>query len=234
MEEKLLFNSLLRLAKDELGLSRVSQELGIDMPTLSKYSTGKLHPSIKRIRELLPRLTKMIDPRASLERSLREGIMEGPELNNVLSTRPYLAVWAAIELKRGLDPKKYSKILTVEGGGISISTIISMLEGKRIVYALRNTFVPRGLTEPCTPLHSYSGEPKSRAYITLPPKAVSRDDRVLVVDDVSWTGCTLTSLQRLAHVQGGEVTAVSVVALSRDILEKAREVFPQLRYLLVI
>jgi len=234
METKMLFNAVLRLAKDELGLSRLSQELGIDMPTLSKYSTGKLHPSLKRIGELMPRLVKLVDPRRVLERSLRNGVVDGPELNNVLATRPYLAVWAAIEVKRSLSGIEYSKVVTIEGGGAVIAGIISVLEGRKMVYALRNTYIKHGVTEPCTPLYKERGDPKTRAYITLPRRAVSRGEGVLIIDDVSWTGCTLSSLKRLVTDLGGDVRGVGVLAISSEILDRALEEFPNLKYLLVI
>lgn len=234
LEEKLFFNSLLRLAKDEMGLTRLSHELGIDIPTLSKYSTGRLYPSLKRIRELTPRLERLVDPLNTLEAALRNGVMEGPELNNVLVARPYLAVWAALSLKKRLGDTHYNKVVTVEGGGITIASIMSMLDGKRMAYALRNTYVPQGITEPCMPLARERGDPKLRTYITLPQKAIQRGDRVLVVDDVSWTGCTITTLRRLSEFLGASVTSVAVVALTRDALELASRELSDVKYLMLL
>ncbi|MET1159811.1 MAG: phosphoribosyltransferase family protein [Thermoprotei archaeon] len=217
---KLEFLSLYRLAREYYTLKELSSILNIDIPTLSKYTTGKILPSMKRIREIIPKLLELVDPLREIKATLISGSFTFPELNNVLNTKPYLLLWILVQTLRKLNPREFDKILTVEGGGLVYATFLAMFTNKKVVYGIRDTFIEGGLSEPYRTPDKESYSPKMNRYITIPKGGIKRGDRVIIVDDISWTGGTIYTLYNLVKSLEARLIHIYIIAIFKDTLEK--------------
>ncbi len=220
---KLEFLSIFRLAREKYTLKELSDMLGIDIPTLSKYANAQLVPSIKRIKELIPLLLKVVNPLEEIRISLTSGGFAFPELNNILNTKPYLLGWIAIQTIRRLSTMKFNTILSVEGGGLAYAAFLATLTGKRLVYGIRDVFIEGGITETYTLLESDRYSPKMKKYITIPKNSIRKDDRVIIVDDISWSGGTIHTLYKLAKKAKADILGIFLIAIFDDTLEMLRD-----------
>jgi len=220
---KLEFLSLLRIAREKYTLKQLSEILNIDIPTLSKYANYQLVPSVKRINELMPKLLQIIDPIEELKQALLQKGFNFPELNNVVNHNPHTLHYASIRLFYEALKAEFNKILTVEGGGLIIASTISLLTGKKMVYAIRGIPSTDAISEEYIPLEVSRYPPKYKMYISIPRGSISRNDAVIIVDDISWTGGTVLTLYKLAVKQKASVKGVYLLAIYRDTYNKLRE-----------
>ncbi len=144
--DKMEFQALLRMARDYYTLRKLSGILGVDIPTLSKYSNYQLIPSLKRVRILKPKLLDLINPVEEVRRGLLGGTGV-PDLNNIIGHRPHLLHYVAIQFARELLDERLDKIMSIEGGGLALASMTAMLTGKGLVYGVRNAFFEEGITE---------------------------------------------------------------------------------------
>ena len=188
---KLEFLSLFKLVREQYTLKELSSILNIDIPTLSKYTTGTLLPSIKRIKKIIPILLELVDPLKEIKASLISGSFSFPEMNNILNTKPYLLMWIALQTLKKLESNKFDKIITIEGGGLAYATLLAILTNKKVVYGVRDVFIEGGISEIYTTTDAESYSPRMKKYITIPKNSIKRGDRVIIVDDISWSGGTI-------------------------------------------
>lgn len=217
---KLEFLSLFKLVREHYKLKELSSILNIDIPTLSKYTTGTLLPSIKRIRKLIPILLDLVDPLREIKATLISGSFTFPEMNNILNTKPYLLMWIVAQTLRKLDLSKFDKILTIEGGGLAYAAFLAMITNKKVVYGIRDVLIDGGISEIYTTPGVNYYSPKTKKYITIPKNGLKRGDRVIIVDDISWSGGTIYTLYKLVKSIDAEPINIYLIAIFKDTLEK--------------
>ena len=221
--------------RDRYTLRELSSILKIDIPTLSRYTTGKLIPSIKRIDEIIPKLLELINPFEELKSSLISGVYNFPETNNILASRPHLLLWCAVQAVKHLSVRNFDAILTVEGGGLALASYVGFLMGKRIVYGIRNAYMAGGVSEPYSMSEVYIYDPRIRRYITIPEKAIARGEDIVIIDDISWTGGTVSALYRLAIRFKANVKTVYLIALFKNTYKLlSRSVKAPIEYLVML
>jgi len=222
LTSRIEFFSLLRIAREKYTLKQLSDILGIDIPTLSKYANYQLMPSVKRARELIPKLLQLVDPIKELQNSLFIKGREFLELNNIVNHRPHLLHYASLMILKDASEEDFDKILTIEGGGLAISSIISLLTGKGIVYGIRGVLHKNAISEQYMPAGIYRYSPKLAGYISIPKNSIARNEKVIIIDDISWSGGTILALHRLAVRSGAIVTGIHLLAIYRDTYDKVR------------
>ncbi|MCD6195858.1 MAG: hypothetical protein J7J82_03650 [Staphylothermus sp.] len=220
---KLEFLSLFRLVREHYTLKELSSILNIDIPTLSKYTTGTLLPSIKRIKKIIPILLDLVDPVKEIKATLISGSFTFPEMNNILNTKPYLLMWIVSQTLKKLELDKFDKIMTIEGGGLAYATFLAIITNKKVVYGIRDVFIEGGISETYNTPDAEYYSPKMKKYITIPKNSIKRGDRVIIVDDISWSGGTIYTLYRLAESLGAKITHIYLIAIFRDTLEKLKQ-----------
>ncbi|MCD6301870.1 MAG: hypothetical protein J7L82_07380, partial [Staphylothermus sp.] len=201
-------------------LKELSERLNIDIPTLSKFSTGQLFPSIKRINKLKRILLELVNPLEELRLTLTSGSFSYPELNNILNTKPYLLTWASIQTAKSLKNIKFDIIFSIEGGGLAYSSLVSLLTGKPIVYAIRGVHIEGGVIEPFRMLGSGDLSPRFKTYLTVPKKGIYKGNRVVIMDDISWTGNTIYTLYNIAIKYGASVNGIYLLVTTNDVYQK--------------
>ena len=218
---KMEFQSLLRMLRDHYTLRELSSILGIDIPTISKYANYQLVPSLKRINQLMPKLIKLIDPLEELKKAITSRGKGVPDINWVIGRKPYLLHYAVIQMVKKLIKREFTKILTIEGGGLVIASTLSIITGKGLVFGVRNAYFENGITEP---YHTTTTKitPRIRIFISIPGGLITSEDKVLIVDDIAWTGGTIRTLYSIAQKTGARVEGVELLASYRETLEKLR------------
>ncbi|MCD6488089.1 MAG: hypothetical protein J7K21_02570 [Desulfurococcales archaeon] len=220
---KIKFISVFRLAREKYTLKELSKILGIDIPTLSRYGNSKSLPSVKRINRILPILLNLVDPLSEIKASLINGGFTFPELNNLLNNRPYLLGWIIAQTMEMLDKIDFDTILSIEGGGIAYAASLANLSGKRFVYAIRDLYLEGGIIETYTPLGYSRYPPKMRKYIAIPKNSIKKDNKVVIVDDISWSGSTVYTLYKLVKRIKATPRAIFLIAIFDDTLEELKK-----------
>ncbi len=108
-----------------------------------------------------------------------------------------------------------TKVLTAEISGIAPAVTTALHLGVPVLYArkTRPITMPDQVLLTLAPSHT-----KGRTIeLIVSPEYLSRDDRVLIIDDFLATGATILGLARLAQAAGAAVVGVGVV------IEKAFE-----------
>ena len=111
-------------------------------------------------------------------------------------------------------------MFTIEGGGLAYSSLVSLLTGRPIVYAIKGVHIEGGITEPYCILGSGDLSPRFKTYLTIPKKGIYKGDRVVIIDDISWTGNTVYTLYNIAIKHGAQVDGVYLMVTTNDVYQK--------------
>ncbi len=220
--------ALLRMVKQRLKYSELIKATGLDQPTLSKYFYGITIPNTKRAKQLIESLKKYINLAEEVEYALKKGLTIVPDGGNILIKNPDLANLIAYEIYERYKDKKINKVLSVENGGVLFATLISSLLRVKLVYAMRGYGLYAGdvLEEHYWPYRSKSDEvinPRLKQILTLPREAIKKDDKVLLIDDIVWSGETLRALARFVKRSKGTIVAAFCLAVVSEEIAKSLE-----------
>jgi len=221
--------TLLRLVKQRLKYQELTKITGVDQPTLSKYFYGTALPSSKRAKQLIDALRKNINIAEEVEYALKKGVMIVPDGGSVFIKNPDLVNLIVYEAYEKYKDKDVDKILSVEDGGLLFAALIASLLKVKLVYAMRGYGAYSGniLEERYWPYKSKNGEvinPRLKQLLTLPKEAIKENERVILVDDVVWSGETLRALARFVkRARGKIVAAFCLAAISEEVLKSLKE-----------
>jgi len=221
--------TLLRIVKQRLKYSELIKATGLDQPTLSKYFYGITVPSAKRAKQLIDALKKYINLAEEVEYALKKGLMIVPEGGSIFIKNIDLANLIAYEVYEKYKNKNVNKVLSVENGGLLFAALIASLLKVKLVYAARGYGFYSGniLEERYWPYRSKSDEvinPRLKQLLTLPKEAIKKDEKILIIDDIIWSGETLKALARFVKRLGGIIVAVFCLAtVSEEIVESLKE-----------
>ena len=111
-------------------------------------------------------------------------------------------------LAKRFKGEKITKVLTAESSGIALACFTARALGVPVVYAKK---FQTGYIDPevyTAEIHSFSQEKSFTLRVSKP--YLSREDVILLVDDILSNGQTILGLLELAAKSGGEVAGVGV------------------------
>jgi xanthine phosphoribosyltransferase len=134
---------------------------------------------------------------------------------------PALMEAAGEEIARRFANARPTRILTAEVSGIVPAMMAGLALGNLpVVYARKHK--PITMREPVyidsAPSHTKGGE----VLLMVSPEFLSRDDRILIVDDFLASGRTIDALARIVHQAGAQL--VGIAAVVEKTFEGGREV----------
>ena len=115
---------------------------------------------------------------------------------------------AAGEIVKICDLKDVDKIVTMEAGGIGISTAVSMITGIPVVIARRRKLDIEGEIE----IRKKTAYGESILYLS----GIGKGDRIAIVDDVISTGGSMVALVKTLRKIGAVIKDIAVVYDRRD------------------
>ena len=198
--------ALLKRMKRRYKYKEMEKLLGLEVSLLGKYVKGRLIPGRKRAENLLRKTKEIIDIQREIVESLSPSIYNYPELTNLSATAPDLLLYLAIRSYRIYRDRDITKLLSIEGGGLILASLLATLLDKGLVYALRDHYTSDAIIEPYPPT---GGMLKYRKFVALPKKALNPRDKVLIVDDIAWTGNTIKIL--LKYTSQGQFSGDEVL-----------------------
>lgn len=183
----------LRVLRKVLKYKELEKITGLSTPALWRYVNMKVLPTKERAKELLDRL---LDEEI-IKRIIRNHIeiIDNSVVNmsNIIYNVDFLRIFALVAYKvfRNLEP---TAIATVEVDGIPLAVAVSEIFDAKLVVAKRRLDV--GVTNYYEVSYMLM-DPPSITNLYIPSNILSRDDRVLIVDDLLRSGRTSQALIRL-------------------------------------
>lgn len=114
----------------------------------------------------------------------------------------------AHEFKRRFKGKEVTKVLTIEASGIAIATMLADMYDVPVVFA------KKGATVNCTDdkymaqAYSFTHKKMNNVFVSRP--YLTKDEKVLIVDDFLADGEASLALIDIVHQAGGEVVGVGI------------------------
>lgn len=141
-------------------------------------------------------------------RNLGRGILKVDSFLNH-QVDPALIDACGRELARRLRHTNPTKVLTAEISGIAPAVAAAMHLGVPVVYARRTRPVtmPDQVLLTVAPSHTRG----HTVELIISPEYISRDDRILIVDDFLATGQTILGLARLTSAAGAQLVGIGAV-----------------------
>ncbi|MGC9117984.1 MAG: phosphoribosyltransferase family protein [Thermoproteus sp.] len=209
---------LIRALLHELKLKDLAEILEIDKTVLSKYSNFYFLPNYNKSKYIINKLTstKIVQDilNSYIKILVNKSMLEYPDIHYLLSINNDLVLFYILNLSRKLIDTPVDRIITVEGGGLYVASILSSILRTEISYAIRDKYIPSSYVEYIRPESKmYSG------YIALPNYSVRKGERVLIVDDIIITGDTIITLYRiLRKIKNIYITSLaSLIAISERV-----------------
>ena len=209
-------------SRKTMRLRELADTLQVDLTTLSKYINMHIKPSKPRMREINEKL-KGVDYKSVVEDCLVKLPYPFPEMNNLTFKCPELLDCVVYEFLESLGRQPFDYILTIEGGGLALAQAIAVRIKSSLVYGLRDIIIRGGHSIPYKYTPVYAWGPRIKRYITFPLGGELRGKKVVVVDDIAWTGATVMTLIDYASRKKCEVTGVFLLATFRDVYNKIIE-----------
>ena len=203
--------SLLRRLKKYYKYRELGNYFRLDIPLLSKYVRGKLLPGKRRAEEIIHKALEILNIESEIKKCINQGVYNYPELMNLSASSPDTLLYIAIQAYKLYKKSNITKILSVEGGGLLIASPIAILLDKSLIYALRDQYIKDAVIEPYFPTNVAM---KYTKFIALPRNSLSSKDKILVVDDIIWSGATVIALLNIARKLASEVMGVFCVGVS--------------------
>lgn len=114
------------------------------------------------------------------------------------------------EIKRLFEKDKITKILTVETSGIAIAVAAAYELNVPVVFAKKGN--PQNLPKDCYTANVVSFTRKTTNAISVSREYISKEDKILLLDDFLATGEALKGLESIAKEAGAEIVgAVTVI-----------------------
>ncbi|MCD6511775.1 MAG: adenine phosphoribosyltransferase [Thaumarchaeota archaeon] len=209
---------LLRLMKKFYTYEELSSMLGLPIPVISRYVTGRVLPEYERALGLLKKYgNEFISELAKKEIAFTEaGILDHSKL---LSDIPLLEMAAKLAFAE-FSEKKVDKVLTMEVDGIVFATLVAREFGAGLLIVKgKKEMGIREFVEVKRPYPS-----GTYSYIFLPKGLASPKERILIVDDFIRTGLTVEAMVELCKRIGGMVVGTySLIAFPESLRKLSKK-----------
>lgn len=148
------------------------------------------------------------------ERILKDGIVkEGNVLkvDSFLNHQMDVALLDEIgkEFHRRFADLKITKVLTIEASGIAIAYAAARCFGVPMVFAKKAKSINIDGDMYTAEVESFTH--KNKNQIIVSKKFLSKDDKVLIIDDFLANGCALQGLISITEAAGGSVEGIGIV-----------------------
>jgi len=207
LRKRMMIKNLLALLRKKYRYSELSDITGLPPSVLSRYARGRMLPSDERTDEIVRSLTKSVgieDLARERVKTTKDGYYDVTELIWDMALLRLIAV----RISESFSKYTVSKILTAAADGVPLASLVGDELGAGLVVAKERREV--GLEE----FVEDSYTPADVAIVRtlyVPKRAMKRNDRVLIVDDVVRTGATIASLIRLT--EAARARAVGIFAI---------------------
>lgn len=149
---------------------------------------------------------------------LEEKIMQDGKINlgNVLKVDNFLnhqididiMRQIAYEFKRRFKGETVTKVLTIEASGIAIATMLADLYDVPVVFAKKGQTVNSTDDKYMSQAYSFTHKKMNNVFVSRP--YLSKNDRVLIVDDFLADGEAATALIDIVNQAGGIVVGIGI------------------------
>ena len=187
--------------------------LRVTQVDLSRYVNGSVLPSPERSLEILRALARANALGLALQRRLT---IDERGVVNIAAVAHDMAVLglAAARAYTELEDVEVDKVLTAAVNGVPLGTLMAHALGAGLCVARQDQDAS---AESYIEVRYFAPDPPRYAHLYLPSFALSRGDRVLIVDDLLRSGRTLRALSELTSLGGAKVVAVlSLLAMGED------------------
>lgn len=204
VDERYLVIELLRALKKYLTYSELEEYLGIPGPGIWRYVNAKIIPTTEKAREMLSKIIEHKLTSRIIKNKLR--IVEGGVLNtyNIIYD-PSILKLLGYEAYTFFKDHNPSLVMSIEVDGIPLAlSIAEYFDAKVLIVKKRREAGFKGYIE-------YAMVSRDLPVITTlyaPKELISKDDRVLIVDDLLRTGRTCKALIEIAKQAKTEVVGV--------------------------
>ena len=148
------------------------------------------------------------------ERILKDGIVKE---GNVLKVDSFLNHQMDVELldkigeefHRRFANKSITKVLTIEASGIAIAYSVARCFGVPMVFAKKAKSINIDGDMYTAEVESFTHKNKNQVIVSK--KFLSKDDRLLIVDDFLANGCALQGLISISEAAGASVEGIGIV-----------------------
>lgn len=148
------------------------------------------------------------------ERIAADGVVKA---GNVLKVDTFLNHQMDVELfdrigeefKRRFAGKKITKILTIEASGIGIACVAAMHFHVPVVFAKKSKSINIDGELYIAEVESFTH--KEIRQVVVSKKLISRDDKILLIDDFLANGCALQGLISIVNQAQAEVAGIGIV-----------------------
>ncbi len=187
----------LKLAKERFSYRELSAATGVPAHQLARYVSGRSLPRPETAARIFEGLWRLADPRRALAERLAEtgGVLD----TTVVLTDPLYLLLVSIYYAERLAELRPTRIVVPEASGIPLASTLSIVSGIPFTVARRER-----------PGWICGGD---TLRFCIPPRAVSRGDRVIVVDDILETGATLSAVEEAVGRAGARVLAVAALVV---------------------
>ena len=199
--------NLLALLKRKYKYKELSEITGLPPSVLSRYARGRMLPSDERVEEILNSLTKRIRFEDLVKERIRATKNGYYDVTSLIWDAAFLRL-IAVMVSENFSKYGVTKVLTAAADGVPIACLVGEELGADLIVAKETKEV--GLEDFVE--DSYS--PVDVAIVKtfyIPRRAMRRNDRILVVDDVVRSGRTMASLVRLAERAGAKVIGLFAI-----------------------
>ena len=107
------------------------------------------------------------------------------------------------EVKRIYEGERITKILTIEASGIAVAVAVAAVMHKNVVFAKKNKTSNLSGELFAAKVHSFTHG--TDYTVTVPKDYLSKDDRVLIIDDFLANGNALNGLINIVNQAGAKV-----------------------------
>ncbi|WP_010477032.1 phosphoribosyltransferase family protein [Thermococcus zilligii] len=219
VKEKLRLIALLRLLKKSYTYEELSEITGLPITVLNRYVRGKVLPNSERTRELTQLLSQYVNLENEVRKRLRFDSRGFFDSMSVLSDTSLMTLLSE-EIASRLKEVEIEKILTAATDGIPLAVHLGRELNVDVVYAKKKKEVGVEKFYEVNYVPSASG---SITTLYLPSWALSKGEKVLIVDDVVRSGETQRALVDLCRQAGAEPVGMVFLVSVGDIIDRLRE-----------
>lgn len=112
------------------------------------------------------------------------------------------------EFKRRFSDEKFTKILTIEASGIGIACITARYFEVPVVFAKKSKSINLDGDMYTAEVESFTH--KTTNHVIVSKKFISKDDKVLIIDDFLANGCALQGLIKIVNEAGASVKGIGI------------------------
>lgn len=112
------------------------------------------------------------------------------------------------EFKRRFFGERFTKILTIEASGIGIACIVARYFEVPVVFAKKSKSINLDGDMYTAEVESFTH--KTTNHIIVSKKFISKDDKVLIIDDFLANGCALQGLIKIVNEAGASVKGIGI------------------------